>query len=726
MMMKKYLMKSVAAVAVITLFTSCNKDIEMISPNDFAQNQYKAAFTNYVGGSIAANQNWGFGDDTRGVTRSMTAPAVLGITKPYDEAWVADYLTTAKEPNNTNISHNANNSYVASCQWYPEGNGKLATLWNNFDWCLYEGSPVTQDDKDWYAVNIKHYKDEGVNLYGMSSEVAYEILMKLKEYTGDYTYWGVVVNSEGGFVEDPDWVTNFKITGTWNGAISVAGSEGSQTPGVERTIVLTGTWNITESQRIGSLGKIIIANGGTVNVAQGVMLSMVNQARLVVLPGGKLTGNGSVEVNNGNAAGLENYNGGTVDVATFNNNFGKFFNYGKFLVNEYQGGAQESNFYNHSLAAIDHFGSYDSSTANARIFNACQFYVRHNARIRNYEGVQGSSLIVDGQLMFSSSEDGTNDPTYVGLAAGALVKAGSLYNNGTSWTGPTEGGYAVLSIGQFDYMNWEQDAPQNGGYFANNIYLQADVLNNVPDGNGYHQTDPTDEYNYSLSIAEYKFKNIVANCVGNGNVTVVDKGDIEVIPADDDFEKGVKGCTPGFSVAIPEKEVFNIRIIGEDLSATRRSDFDFNDIVIDVKYDATNAVVMLQAAGGTLKLRFGNGVDKAWEVHEVFGVEQKVMVNTHAEKIPGAAYATKAPVRVELGYGINSAAEAKDKLIIEVFKNNEWCELTAETAEPAAKIAVDTDYQWLDERTSIKDVYPGFVSWVQNPSVANKWWKTVE
>ena len=691
MMMKKYLMKGVAAVAVITLFTSCNKDIEMISPNDFAQNQYKAAFTNYVGGSIAANQNWGFGDDTRGVTRSMTAPAVLGITKPYDEAWVATYCETAKEPNYNNVYDNYDNShYERKSETYIE--------------------PYTT----WYADFESQYPTADYN-WDWNKAVA-----AAKE--AGWEHWDDLFN----YVEDETFVLNFKISETWNGAISVAGSEGSQTPGVERTIVVTGTWNITESQRIGSLGKIIIANGGTVNVAQGVMLSMVNQARLVVLPGGKLTGNGSVEVNNGNAAGLENYNGGTVDVATFNNNFGKFFNYGKFLVNEYQGGAQESNFYNHSLAAIDHFGSYDSSTANARIFNACQFYVRHNARIRNYEGVQGSSLIVDGQLMFSSSEDGTNDPTYVGLAAGALVKAGSLYNNGTSWTGPTEGGYAVLSIGQFDYMNWEQDAPQNGGYFANNIYLQADVLNNVPDGNGYHQTDPTDEYNYSLSIAEYKFKNIVANCVGNGNVTVVDKGDIEVIPTDDDFEKGVKGCTPGFSVAIPEKEVFNIRIIGEDLSATRRSDFDFNDIVIDVKYDATNAVVMLQAAGGTLKLRFGNGVDKAWEVHEVFGVEQKVMVNTHAEKIPGAAYATKAPVRVELGYGINSAAEAKDKLIIEVFKNNEWCELTAETAEPAAKIAVDTDYQWLDERTSIKDVYPGFVSWVQNPSVANKWWKTVE
>ena len=37
---------------------------------------------------------------------------------------------------------------------------------------------------------------------------------------------------------------------------------------------------------------------------------------------------------------------------------------------------------------------YDSSTANARIFNGCQFYVKNNARIRNYEGMNGSALIV--------------------------------------------------------------------------------------------------------------------------------------------------------------------------------------------------------------------------------------------------------------------------------------------------------------------------------------------
>ena len=50
--MKKYLMTSVAAVAIVAAFTSCHKELEMVSPNDFAQAQCKASFTNYVGGTI--------------------------------------------------------------------------------------------------------------------------------------------------------------------------------------------------------------------------------------------------------------------------------------------------------------------------------------------------------------------------------------------------------------------------------------------------------------------------------------------------------------------------------------------------------------------------------------------------------------------------------------------------------------------------------------------------
>ena len=679
-------MSGLTAIVFSGMMISCSHNTDF-GGNDVQKNiqaNYEKAFTQRFG-EPAPEQDWGFGTSSasKAMTRSMAAPACPDITKPYDEDWVAEYLETAKEPTSANT-------------WDNYDNTTYATNWTVLNAIPYDGSEEDQL-RQWFANN------KG----GLSWN---DLIAWAKENRPTWISYN----------KDETYVTNFKITGTYSGYINVAASEGimggGALSGAERTIVVTGTWNITEDQRIGSLGKIIIANGGTVNVANGKTLNMVNQARLVVLPGGRLTGNGKVEINNGNAEGQENYNGGTIDVATFNNNFGKFYNYGKFLVNEYQGGAQESNFYNHSLVVIDHFAG-TGSTANARVFNACQFYVKNNARIRNYEGIQGSALIVGKQLMFSSSEDGTSTPTYVGLAAGALVKAGSLFNNGTSWTGPTEGGYAVLTIGQFDYMNWQQDHPEEGGYFANNIYLQADILDNVPDGNGYHQTDASDTQNHALSIAEYKFKNIVANAVGNGNVRIIEKGSTEIIPADEDFNLGVEGCTPGFKGDIPpvtppstDDEWEEIRIIAEDLTindAAGISDFDFNDIVFDVKRYTKGAKtgtveVILRAAGGTLPLYLSK-IDPEWEVHKLFGVVQSVMVNTNAVGGASKPIVTKT---LDAGtYSGTTIQEIANSIKIIVTKNGENVELTAVKGKVASKIAVGTDYDWCNERQDIDQKY---------------------
>ena len=695
--MKKYFITgALALVAMVCTTTSCQHDDISGSVVDAKIKAFDETFRSAYG-DIDPEQTWGFylGDDdeeTRTVsdlTRSQSAPEVLGIAAPFDEAWVATYNQTAKEPaivnqwddNQNNVTDNYDNTTYAT------------------NWSVVNAIPWDGSEEDLLRQWFTNDKDG----------LGWDALVEWAK--ANRPNW-IVCNL------DQTFVRNFKITGVWNGGIRVAATEG-YTDGVangnERTVVVTGTWNITEDQKIGSLGKIIIAKGGTVNVASGKTLNMVNEARLVVLAGGKLTGDGKVEVNNGNAAGEENYNGGTIDVATFNNNFGKFYNYGKFLVNEYQGGAQESNFYNHSLVVIDHFGPYDSSTANARIFNKCQFYVKNDARIRNYEGVGGSALIVDGELMFSGSEDGTTTPSYVGLAAGALVQCGTLYNNGTSWTGPTENGYAALDIeDKITFLNWEQDAPQNGGYFENNIYVYAKTWDNIPGGNGWQAGE--------TAIADYKFFQIVANSRGNGNVKKVSKGNNEVLTADDDFELGEAGCTPGFKISeTPEEtqtEAYDLRIIAEDLSANQASDFDFNDVVIDVKY-GTPAKLLLQAAGGTLQLKVGstNG-EGGYEVHELFDVDQNVMVNTNWT---GSNSAKKPAVEIPLNINIETASEANTKLRIEVFKNGTWQLLTANKGEAACKIGVTPDFQWLDERESIKDKYENFTSWVANgkPVV---WW----
>jgi len=163
----------------------------------------------------------------------------------------------------------------------------------------------------------------------------------------------------------------------------------------------------------------------------------------------------------------------------------------------------------------------------------------------------------------------------------------------------------------------------------------------------------------------------------------------------------------------------DIRIIAEDLTfsddpSSMTSDFDFNDVVFDVKFTSeTTAMVTLKAAGGTLPLKVA-GV----EVHGRFGVSTNTIVNTgdtrstsqHADGL------TAEPFEVT---GINSANKGKD-ILVEVQKAGTWYEIKANVGEPAAKLGVDPKFQWVKEKHNITDDYPTFEKWVKNPNV--KWY----
>lgn len=711
--MDKTFSKSLAAVAICVGLANCSKfDFEPWSAGEQAQAQYETAFVNKFG-KPASNQTWGFGETKSALTRGINNPTVAEAAAPYDETWVATYLATAKEPDENNIGDNYDDSKTVSVQWSMKQGGKLQYVSSNYDnyanYNSYDSSKASEDDFKWYGANVKPLFDAcGWNWnWNNDTTIAQKILNKLAEYTGDYNYWDITIDREAGIQQDPTYVRNFKITGTWTGNIRVVASEGyidSNRSNAERTVVVTGKWNLTESQVVGGLGRIIVANGGEINVASGKTLSSVNEAQIVVLPGGKITGEGTVAFHNGTSEELISYNGGEINVGTFNNNGGDFYNYGTLKASNLLGGAGKSCYYNHGIISIESTGPYDSSSANTRVFNGCQFYCSGNMRIRNYEGTQGSSLICDGELLLSGSMDGTSDASYVGLQAGALVQCGTLYNNGTSWSGPTTGGYAVLDItNKITFLNWEQDAPQNGGYFANNIYVCAAEWNNTDVGGNGMQT----------WTAKQKFEYIM-NSTGNGNVTIAEKSNDpndEIIPADPlGFVKGTKGCTPGFRIKDPDPEPEpepdpTIRIIAEDLTVSEASDFDFNDVVFDVilNYPEGKTTIILQAAGGTLPLTVGGQ-----EVHAAFQVDEKQMVNT-GEKLS----VTKSPVKVILD---TQYANANDIPVL-VKKGTEWVELTAIRGKVASKIGVKPTYQWCEEKEDIENRYPLFKDYVKDPTV---------
>lgn len=162
----------------------------------------------------------------------------------------------------------------------------------------------------------------------------------------------------------------------------------------------------------------------------------------------------------------------------------------------------------------------------------------------------------------------------------------------------------------------------------------------------------------------------------------------------------------------PEKWV---RIIGEDLNThSGESDFDFNDIVLDVKLTSTGADCILQAAGATLPIRINQ--DDKLEVHSLFKVDGKTMVNTKAKEI-GLKGQEVDPVSFQLSGSFSTV----DDIVIEVNRGNEanpiWIKFFADRGKPACKIAIDNTVTWPDERVSLKSVYPKFTDWVKDPSV---------
>lgn len=589
-----------------------------------------------------------FGDVASG-SRAMRAASATNShvnipTCTITNAYVQSFLEGAVEPTDANVVDNYDNSYVASCVWYATANGKLSTLMNNYTYCVYDGSPVSQSDKDWYTDNVLPLLTACNWNWNSNSETAYNILQKLKSYTGDYNYWNLTVNSEGGLVADETYVTKFKITGTWNKLIGVLPTE--EADGDPRTVYVSGTWTIPagKEQRVGGGAVIVIVEGGEIVIPEGSQLNFVNQARLVNA-GGTISGAGTINVTNGNAAGEEGYNSGTITVGKFNQNFGTFFNYGTFAnyATELNGGAGTSTFVNHGHMYISG-APKGSSSANMQIKNNCWFEASGEVAGKLIENGAGSYFKA-GALDLSSAEGGEGIGTYIAADTNSkMVITGAVKLNSTLIYGPTSGDEAYLEFDNIKFLNVGETYPINGKL---NIYVGGFTGDN---STGY-------ETSWNTNMA-----------AGDGKAQMVGKAAFNTAATD------ASDCAPAFTPATPPTIVetpivytyaFEDQIIS--------GDYDMNDVVLKVNYhvekdangtitsvDHTKLDVKMVAAGATFNIKVliggtatsrtapngeilrnvdlegGTYLFGGKEIHEAFGVNEGVMVNTGNGKAQSA------------------------------------------------------------------------------------------
>ena len=181
----------------------------------------------------------------------------------------------------------------------------------------------------------------------------------------------------------------------------------------------------------------------------------------------------------------------------------------------------------------------------------------------------------------------------------------------------------------------------------------------------------------------------------------------EIVNKDGYFNDWIISITPGI------KKLSHARVIAEDLSATEKGDFDFNDVVFDVYFENNSTTITILAAGGTLPLTVAGQ-----EVHKLFGVweegaEKQKMVNTGA-----TGGVTKDPVSFTIN-GNNYGWDAKNIPVV-VTKNGQNIALEAEQGYAPGKIQVEKYYQWCGEREDIGTKYPLFLDYVKDQNV--KWY----
>jgi hypothetical protein len=177
-------------------------------------------------------------------------------------------------------------------------------------------------------------------------------------------------------------------------------------------------------------------------------------------------------------------------------------------------------------------------------------------------------------------------------------------------------------------------------------------------------------------------------------------------------------CSPGFQGGDPL-----YRVIAEDLSASEAGDFDFNDVVFDVvKAEGGVTTLKLICAGGVLPLRVrGANQAEGTEIHSLFGENEP---NANGQyKMYNTGLSPKMPEVEFTVEGTYTTPEQIRNIIIEVWKNDKWMELKAETGKAACKILVDDTFVPVKERQNIADANGNFTDYVQGNFVDDFWWK---
>ena len=367
-----------------------------------------------------------------------------------------------------------------------------------------------------------------------------------------------------------------------------------------------------------------------------------------------------------------------------------------------------------------HWTTYDYAyiAGSWNVINNCFLEVENDFEM-NISSVQGAFKIDGGGGVLTknfyggrdSSTGAVSGPFVIEMGPKAVFKVTETAqlessrddDNGFGIFGPTEGEYAVFQAKDIVRNPYLQSISSHGAVaYGGHLYVSAETHF----AQGY-DSDGTGTYTPRSFIIEKPGFSIDNNIYGAGFKSGKPSITIPQTP-----------CSPGFQGGDPL-----YRVIAEDLSAAEAGDFDFNDVVFDVvKAEGGVTTLKLICAGGVLPLRVrGANQAEGTEIHSLFGEDKP---NEKGEyKMYNTGLSPKMPEAEFTVEGEYTTPEQIRNIKIEVFKDDKWMELKAETGKAACKILVDDTFVPVKERQNIADANGNFTDYVQGNFVDDFWWK---
>lgn len=669
-MNKKYLMKGMAALALIASVSSCVSDVEGISQADI---------------DAAAKEN---------------AELQLGITIPEGQTWsMAAKVTTditvnlGVDQNYTVGIYNADPRFSKSVFYAKENvqeGGRLTTSVTLPNAMKTAYIAVYDSNYELQTVKVASVVDGEIrtNVGGVDSRRAMR-----------------AAPAEWSHNHSDDWMEYLNFEKPTSGYTEVKNGvqlEGSGTYYVPSSF--TGTLSFKDN----FAGKVYIDAKLT-----GFSGNNLGNVSIYILKNGSWTLDG---ITTGN---ITIYNQGSLILGSWawqNQNIKTVYNGGYVKIGkkgEYPGFADGVSLYSNGTGIVDIEG------VNTDLKLACDIHgtmnVTGDLKIQNGRTQYICGLVVSGTLDMTQGKLETSyihatdikfDGSHIWLLPEAHVVATnqiSMPNSGSEIYGYEES-YALIETQNFYLRNHNNFIDT----FSENIQFKItgwiDIQERITQSNG-QVDDKSNKYNSAADYIRSQNGSALANRMNQGVYGISECSDAYGTPEKHPEEQAV------YTYAFEDQKV--------------AGDYDMNDVVLKICHpynedgltlNTSKLEVKLVAAGATfdIKVKIGDTyLFNGKEIHEALKVNSGVMVNTGAHsKVQNGV--TPISDTVDAPAGWDGDFENLDVKIEVVTLNDEVIAFLTEKVVPYA-VMIPHDWEWPIERINVMKAYKGFEVWAKTP-----------